>query len=264
MRRAMLATVWIVLGLALVACAGGNEPAGGLGQGNAGASGKSAVTVRVSAAASMTDVMERLGARFEGGKVSGNYGASSDLARQIKDGAPADVYVSAAKKWADFMTAEGLDDGGVKVFARTSLVCVVPADSGVQVPGLKDLPAAGFKLIAIGDEGVPAGDYTREAFKSAGVTDALKPFLVGQKDVRAVLKAVESGDVDCGFVYSTDAKVAKVRVLFTVEASAHKPIEYYVCAVKGAENPEAAKLFIEYLLSAKGHAILREAGFEVP
>jgi molybdate transport system substrate-binding protein len=218
-------------------------------------------TLRVSAAASMTDVVEKLGAGFEGGKVSGNYGSSSDLARQIKDGAPADVYISASRKWADYMTAEGLADGEMLVFARNTLVCVAPADSKADVKDLKALPGAGFKLIAIGDEGVPAGDYAREAFAKTGVAAALKPSLVGQRDVRAVLQAVKTGEVDCGFVYATDAKTADVRTLFTVDSGAHAPIEYYACAVKGAQQPAVAKAFLEYLKSDAARAILREAGF---
>jgi molybdate transport system substrate-binding protein len=218
-------------------------------------------TLRVSAAASMTDVIEKLGPGFEGGKISGNYGSSSDLARQIKDGAPADVYISANKKWADYMVAEGLAEGEVLVFARNTLVCIAPMDSSGDVKDLKGLPGAGFKLVAIGDEGVPAGDYAREAFAKTGVSEALKPALVGQKDVRAVLRAVEAGEVDCGFVYATDANAANVRTLFTVDSSAHAPIEYYACALKQADQPAAAKAFLEYLKSDTARGILREAGF---
>jgi molybdate transport system substrate-binding protein len=218
-------------------------------------------TLRVSAAASMTDVIEKLGPGFEGGKISGNYGSSSDLARQIKDGAPADVYISASKKWADYMVAEGLAEGEVLVFARNTLVCVAPAESKIEVKDLKALPEAGFKLIAIGDEGVPAGDYAREVFARTGVADRLKPALVGQKDVRAVLTAVRDGHVDCGFVFATDARTVDVRILFTVDSTAHAPIEYYACAVKGAAQPAAAKAFLEYLKSDTARGILREAGF---
>jgi molybdate transport system substrate-binding protein len=221
-------------------------------------------TLRVAAAASMTDVVNKLGDAFEGAKVSGNFGASGDLARQIKDGAPADIYISAAKSWADFMAQEGLNDGDVLVFALNGLVCVAPADSGTDIKSLKDLPGAGLRFIAIGDEGVPAGNYTREAMRHFGVYDALRPSLVGQKDVRAALKAVEAGEADCGFVYSTDANVAKVRTLFIVDPASHARIEYYVCVVKQAEQPAAAKAFIEHLKSERGRAILREAGFLIP
>lgn len=209
----------------------------------------------------MTDVVEKLGAGFEGDKLSGNYGSSSDLARQIKDGAPADVYISANRKWVDYMFAEGLADGHVLVVARNTLVCVVPADATAEVKDLRALPEAGFKLIAIGDEGVPAGDYAREAFLSTGVTDLLKPSLVGQKDVRAVLKAVETGQVDCGFVYATDARTANVRTLFTVDPKTHSEISYLACKVKSGANPGAANAFLEYLKSDAARAILREAGF---
>lgn len=219
--------------------------------------------LRVSAAASLTDVMGKLGADFTQGQVVGNYGASSDLARQIKDGAPADVYICASSKWADYMVSEGLTSHPPITIARNELVCIAPADVEGGPNTLAGLGNAGYKRIAIGDEGVPVGDYTREALKASGLRDALQPSLIGQKDARAVLKAVEAGEVDCGFVYATDARAAKVRVLFKVDPALHTETGYYACVVKHAKEPEAAGAFLAFLTSPEATAILREAGFVV-
>ncbi|MBK8208319.1 MAG: molybdate ABC transporter substrate-binding protein [Planctomycetes bacterium] len=219
--------------------------------------------IRVAAAASLTGAIGDLAAAYPDARVVCNYGASSDLARQIKDGAPADVYISASSKWADYMVSEGLTGIPPLTIARNVLVCVVPADSRADVKDLNALPQAGFRRIVIGDEGVPAGDYTRQAFKAANVQEELKSSLIGQKDVRTVVKAVESGEADCGFVYATDARTAKVRVLFTVDAALHAEIGYYACLLKSAANPEQARAFITFLTSPEATAILRKAGFVV-
>jgi molybdate transport system substrate-binding protein len=223
-------------------------------------------TLRVSAAASMTGVLEKLVDGFGKAELKANYGPSSDLARSLKTGYPADVYISASRKWADFMETEGLITGNTVAFAGGVLVCVAPEGSNLTANDLAEL--ADVKLergkIAVGNDGVPAGDYAREAFNATGVIDALKPRLVGMLDVRSVLTAVEDGEVDCGFVYATDAKGSNVRTLFEVDAEHHAPIKYYICVVKHGEQSELAHEFINFLRGEKGRAILREAGFIIP
>lgn len=242
----------LCLSLLLAACGGGTDDH------------KAVPEIRVAAAASLMDVVGKLGDEFTEGKIVGNFGASSDLARQIKDGAPADVYIGASRKWADYMVSEGLTKHPPLTIARNVLVCIAPGDAAGGPDSLAALGGAGFTRIAVGDEGVPVGDYTREALKSAGLRDTLKPALIGQKDARAVLKAVETGEVDCGFVYATDARVAKVRVLFKVDPALHSETGYYGCAVTHAKEPDRARAFVQFLTSPKAAAILREAGFVVP
>jgi molybdate transport system substrate-binding protein len=251
---------WVLAALALMlAACGGSAPPDNSTQSAKG-------TLRVSAAASMTGVLEKLFEGFGKAELKANYGPSSDLARTLKTGYPADVYISASKKWADFMEEEGLITGRHVVFAGGVLVCVAPEESDITAKNLAELADAKLERnkIAVGNDGVPAGDYAREAFKATGVIDALKPRLVGMLDVRAVLTAVRDGEVDCGFVYATDAKGSNVRTLFEVGPQNHAPIEYYICLVKHGEQPELAQEFIDFLRGDKGRAILREAGFIIP
>ena len=139
--------------------------------------------------------------RDHGVDLRASYAASSDLARQIIDGAPADVYVSASKAWIEQVDKAGKLDGSFVVVARNRLVCIAAPGVPRREPPLSGLRAlfdevekSGAK-IAIADEGVPAGEYARQAMKSVGLLDGYKSSLVGQKDVRAVLKAVESGEL---------------------------------------------------------------------
>src|SRR5574338_32086 len=210
--------------------------------------------LRVLAAASLTEVVEVLAKRFEGAQVVTSFGASSELARQIEDGAPADVFVSASPEWVDFLREAGALDGEAVVIARNELVCIAPkgsplASRGAADPkGLLGLLEQG-ELVAIADEGVPAGEYARKALAHAGLLEAYRPHLVGQKDVRAVLHAVERGEVQAGFVYATDARVASVEHLFAFDPASHPPIEYHAAALRGARTPAEARHFVAWLRS---------------
>lgn len=221
--------------------------------------------VTVFAAASMTDAVNELADGFTGSDVKTSFGASSDLARQIKDGAPADVYISASGNWIEYLKKHGKLEGEPVVIARNELVCVTWKGSDFERKDLADLGARPC-LTAIADEGVPAGEYTRQAMAKAGVLETLKPSLVGQSDVRAVVMAVQSRNAPIGFVYSTDAAAFgdKLEVLFAVPAGMHDPVGYYAAQVKGATNPDAARAFIEYLQSDGARETLKKLGFREP
>jgi molybdate transport system substrate-binding protein len=226
-------------------------------------------SVRVLAAASLTEVVEALAKRFEGARVVTSFGASSELARQIEDGAPADVFLSASPEWVDFLREAGAIEGEAVVVARNRLVCVAPKGSPLAARGAGDPKALVQRLapgdrVAIANAGVPAGDYAREALRHLGLLDAYTPRLVGQKDVRAVLHAVEQGELPSGFVYATDARVAAVEVLFAFDPATHPPIEYQAAALHGAANPSEARRFVAYLRGATARALLSDAGFALP
>ncbi len=228
-------------------------------------------TVTVYAAASMTDVVTEVVAGYEGGAVKTSFGSTSELARQIEDGAPADVLVSASRKWADYLKENGRLDADYRVFASNALVCIVPAGSDLKPAAIKD-PAALLNQvrqsdvrIAIADEGVPAGEYARSALEGLGLLVHYKRLLVGQKDVRATLRAVESGEVVAGFVYATDARTSdKVEVLFKFDPATHESIDYYVAVVKDARNAKAARAFVDHMFSDKSKAVLEAKGFVLP
>jgi molybdate transport system substrate-binding protein len=226
-------------------------------------------SVRVLAAASLTEVVEGLAKAFEGARVVPSFGASSDLARQIADGAPADVFLSASPEWIDFLEQARALDGPAVVIARNRLVCVAPQGSPLAAGGARD-PAgllahlAKGDLVAIADAGVPAGEYARRALAHAKLLEAYAPRLVGQKDVRAVLHAVESGEAAAGFVYATDARVAAVVRLFVVDPGSHPPIEYRAAALRGAARPAEARRFVAFLGSETARGLLAGAGFALP
>lgn len=224
--------------------------------------------LRVLAAASLTEVVEALAKDFEGGSVETSFGASSDLARQIRDGAPADVFVSASPDWVAFLREADAIAGEPGLIARNALVCVAPKGSRLAgaAPDPRALLAhlAADDLVAIADAGVPAGDYARKSLEKLGVAAGFEKRLVGQKDVRAVLHAVEQGEAAAGFVYATDAKVARVETLFAFDPKTHPPIEYHAVVLRRGTNPDAAKRFLAHLLGAAGRARLSSAGFVLP
>lgn len=243
--------------------------------------------LRVLAAASLTEVVEALASSFPDGAVEASFGASSDLARQIKDGAPADVFLSASPEWVDFLREAGTLVGEPVLFARNALVCVAPQDSPLATaektaaakpeaagsPRVRDPRTllarieAGDEIVAIADAGVPAGDYARKALAKLGLAATFEKRLVGQKDVRAVLHAVEQGEVAAGFVYATDARIARVETLFAFDPATHPPIEYLAVVVRQADEPadsDLAQRFVAYLRSDAARARLSAAGFVLP
>ena len=225
--------------------------------------------LRVFAAASLTEVVEGLARRFEGARVEPSFGGSSALARQIRDGAPADVFLSASPDWIDFLRAADALAGEPIVLARNRLVCIAAEASPLAARGARDPRALLVSLgreggVAIADDGVPAGEYARAALQRLGVLDAFQPHLVGQKDVRAVLHAVEQGELAAGFVYATDAEVAAVEVLFAFDPATHPPIEYQAAVLRGAPSPVEARRFLDYLRGETARALLAGAGFAPP
>lgn len=226
-------------------------------------------TLRVFAAASLTEVVGALAAGYEGARVEPSFGASSALARQIRDGAPADVFVSASPAWIGFLRDAGALASEPVVLARNRLVCVASRRSGLGDRGI-DGPRALLEAlgpggrVAIADEGVPAGAYARAALAHRGLLDAYLPHLAGQRDVRAVLHAVEQGWLPAGFVYATDARVADVALLFAFDPSGHPPIEYRAAVVRDARHAEQARRFLDHLQDDEARALLARAGFALP
>lgn len=231
------------------------------------------VTLTVSAAASLREAMEELERRYEaaspGTDVRVNFGASGALARQIEQGAPVDVFVSAAEKPMDDLQRAGLVDArSRRALAGNELVLVVPAsaDSASAVRSFDALAAPSVRRVALGAPGsVPAGDYAEEVLRSLGSFDAVKARAVYAQNVRQVLAYVEQGNVDAGVVYRTDAAVSRrVRVAAAAPPGTHSPITYPVAVVARTTNPDAARALVAFLLGDQGREVLRERGFVVP
>ena len=189
-------------------------------------------------------------------------GPSSKLAKQIVEGAPADLFLSADQANADYLGEKGMIAQRRDLLGNR-LVVVVPADSSIAVSRLADLARADVKQLALAVEKVPAGEYAREALRAVGVWQSVEGKVVGGEDVRATLAFVERG-ASAGIVYATDPMGnSKVRVALHIDSALHRPVRYPLVLVKRASaNPGAAKLY-EYMTSEAAKAEFRRAGFEV-
>jgi molybdate transport system substrate-binding protein len=226
-----------------------------------------AAEVVVFAAASLTDALKEVGARYEAlapDRVIFNFGASSDLARQIKAGAPADVFFSADVAHMDGLEKEGLvqHDDRVDVLSNT-LVAIVPLNSKLTINAAHDLLAVKHLALA-NPETVPAGVYARKYLESIGLWERLVPKVVPTLDVRAALAAVEAEHADAGIVYRTDATISKrVHVAFEVPREKGPPILYPLAPIVRSRNAEAAGALVRHLVGSDAIAVYKRFGFVV-
>jgi molybdate transport system substrate-binding protein len=220
----------------------------------------------VYAAASLTDALKEVAQVFErstGHKVVFNLGGSNDLARQIKAGAPADVFFSADKVQMDGLEAAGLVRARDRVDVLSNvLVVVVPATSTARLTGPGDLPAVS-RLALADPQAVPAGVYARTWLESVGLWGKLKDKLVPTLNVRAALAAVESENADAGIVYRTDAAISKrVKVAFEVPRSQAPDIVYPLAPIVGSKKAATADL-VRHLASPAAREVYGRYGFVV-
>lgn len=211
--------------------------------------------ITVYAAASLTDVFPRIDS---GPKYS--FGASSTLATQITQGAPADVFASANTTIPDQLFAKKLVLEPV-VFTRNRLVLAVPSSNPAGIRSVYDLKKQGVKLV-IAAATVPVGSYTLQVLRQMGLTSVLSNVVSRESDVRSVLAKVALGEADAGFVYSTDAKtvLGKVNVI-KIPAWAQPKVTYAMAVVSSSTHKTAAKKFIREVLSRAGQRKLLAAGF---
>lgn len=226
--------------------------------------------ITVSAAASLTNAFKEAAQSYEatytGSKVFLNFGASGALLQQMAKGAPVDVFASADQETMDTAVKQGLVAAAErKDFVRNTLVLIVPADSKLSITKLEDLTQAGVQKVAIGvPASVPVGRYTQHALEAAKLWPAVQVKAINTQNVRQSLDYVARGEVEAGFVYSTDAATMKdkVRVAFKVPLDA--PISYPIARTISSANAEEAKRFVDYVLSSAGQAILDKHGFQKP
>jgi molybdate transport system substrate-binding protein len=212
----------------------------------------------VYAAASLAEVFPEIDpdARF-------SFAGSDELATQIREGAPADVYAAASSKYPQELFEEGLVDEPV-TFATNRLVLVVPRANPGAIESVEDLLQPGTKLV-VAAEGVPVGDYTRTVLETLGLSSALENVVSNEDDVKGVAGKVALGEADAGFVYATDVTPVADRVLaIALPDAAQPPIEYQVAVATATDDREAAEAFVERIRSEEGRQALAEAGFGVP
>ena len=219
----------------------------------------------VSAASSMQEALTSCAPDFKDGDVRLQFAGSDELAAQIRQGAPVDVFAAASTKLPDALAGEGKLETPVE-FATNRLVLAVPSGSD-KVTSLADLEEAGVKLV-IGAEGVPVGDYTRGVLEQLGAERSaaiLANVRSNEPDVKGVVGKLTQGAADAGFVYisdveATDGKLKAIDLPSDLDATA----TYAAGVVKGAREPEAAEAFVDDLLAGGCHDALLAAGFGEP
>ncbi|WP_373293121.1 molybdate ABC transporter substrate-binding protein [Micromonospora sonchi] len=256
--RTALAAVTALAVLGLSGC--GDDSTG-----RPAAAGRIDGQLTVLAAASLTESFTRIGQDFEtahpGVRVILTFAGSSALANQINEGAPADVFASAAPANMAAVIEAGNGDGDPVTFARNQLVIAVPEGNPDAVTGLHDLTRLGAK-VALCAEQVPCGAVACRALDAAGV--ALTPVTL-ERDVKAALAKVRLGEVDAALVYRTDVRAAAEDVDgIEFPESAEAINEYPIVVLKDTANRPTARAFVEYVRSDAGRGVLTAAGFQAP
>jgi molybdate transport system substrate-binding protein len=219
-------------------------------------------TVTVLAAASLTEAFKKLGKDFEaahaGMKVEFNFAGSSTLARQIMEGAPADVFASADEENMEKVRAQV---SSPQIFASNRLAIIVPKGNPKKVTGLADLAKPGLK-VSLAAPVVPVGRYAREAFAKAGVA---VPESSSEIDVKAVVTRVSMGEADAGVVYTTDVAAAGDKAEgVAIPDAQNVRAKYPIATVRASKNEKGALALVRYVLSPEGRKILTAAGFLAP
>ena len=249
-------TVICAVGLLMTGCGGGTAE-------------EKPVELHVSAAASLTNVMNELAELYAkenpNVEIIFNFGSSGALQQAIENGGDTDLFYSAAQKQMNALDEKGeLAEGTRKDLLRNEVVLIVPADSDKGITSYDDVATAKVEKIALGEpKGVPVGQYSEEIFTALNILDAVKAKAVYGSDVRQVLAWTESGEVDCGVVYATDAAISdKVKVICAAPEGTHKPVIYPAAVIKSSKNLDAAKKFLDFTSSDAAKKVFAKYGFK--
>lgn len=226
--------------------------------------------ILVAAAASLEKPLTEVRNRYQKAdpsiRVILNFGASGALQMQIENGAPVDVFLSAAEKQMDALEKRGLLLKGTRTPVLTnSLVLIAPKDSKLPT-SFRGLVEPGIRHIAIGEPGsVPVGHYAIQTLEFLGLSESVADRLVLAKDARQVLSYVESGNADAGWVYHTDAQSSQnIRIVAEAPEQSHDPAIVSGSVVTGSGNADAARAFLKFLGSPEANSVFLDAGFGIP
>ncbi|HTS10763.1 MAG TPA: molybdate ABC transporter substrate-binding protein [Candidatus Limnocylindrales bacterium] len=228
-------------------------------------------SITISAAVSLKDALDAIQTAFHATDptvaLHFNFGASGTLQRQIEQGAPVDIFISASPSEMDSLASKTLIRPNTRRdLLKNAVVLIAPKSTAGNTTGIssfQDLLRPEIKIVAIGDPRVvPAGAYAREVLVLFGLYDRLKPKFVFAKDVRQVLTYVATGNADAGIVYATDARTsAQVSVVATAPEDSHAPVIYPVAVLAGSKNSAAADNFLNFLFGPQASAIFQKFGF---
>jgi molybdate transport system substrate-binding protein len=260
-RGALLLLAAAVLAALVAGCGGGSSSSSGSTE--ASGSGSGGGSLIVLGASSLTEAVTKYGESFGGATVKPSFAGSDELAAQIQQGAPADVFASANTSYPEELFEEGLVEKP-QVFCRNELVIAVPEGSDIKSIG--DLTKPGTKIV-IGDPSVPVGGYMREML--ARLPKAEEEAILGnvvseETEVASVIAKLEQGAADAGFVYVTDQTGSEGLEPVEIEAKLQPRVEYGVAVVKSSKDKPAAEEFVEGLVDGEGQEDLLEAGFLPP
>jgi molybdate transport system substrate-binding protein len=222
----------------------------------------------VAAAANLTDAFEELGRRFTaqtGVRVTFSFGATADLARQIENGAPFDVYAAADASHVDALAQKGLlADGARAVYARGRLVVWLPPGSSLQIARVEDLAGAGVSKVAVAKPDVaPYGQAAVESLRALNVWQQVEPKVVYAQSVAQARQWAASGNADAALLPRSLVKEGEGRFI-EVDGRLHTPIEQAIAVVGASQKLDAARRFVEFVLSEEGQSVLKSFGYEAP
>jgi molybdate transport system substrate-binding protein len=227
-------------------------------------------TLLIAAAASLQNALEEIDPIFEkanpGVAVNYNFAASGPLQRQIEQGAPVDIFISAATPQMDKLQNENLilTDTRHNLLTNT-LVLIVPNNSTIGLTNFRQLTNSNVRKVSVGEpRSVPAGRYAEELFTKLEILEQLRSKFVYGNSVRNVLGAVESGNADAGVVYVTDAKMNdRIKQIATAPSNLHSPIVYPIAVIKASRNQQSARAYIQFLKSKQAQDIFKKYGFGI-
>jgi len=226
-------------------------------------------SLNVSAAISLSKPLEEIKAVYQSSNpnftITYNFGGSGALEQQIQQGAPVDVFFSAATKQMNDLQQSNLLINDTRRNLLTNRLVLITPKNGGALSDFKQLTDARIKKIAIGEpKSVPVGQYAQEMLTKLGLWQQLQPKLVLGNNVRQVLTFVESGNVDAGIVYTTDAKASdKVTLLLTAAENLHSPIVYPLAVIRNSRNPAAAKAFVDFFAGDRAKIVFQKYGFGI-
>ena len=267
MRAAMMGVVGAML---LTGCSSSDQTQEqSAEQGSSSSNAAQETQVTIYAAKSMTDslneIIEQYEAQNDGVKILANYASSGDLQSQIENGAPCDMFLSAAQTQMDALCDEDLMDTDSRSDLLTNEAVLIQPTDSEAVTSFDDLTADTVKTVAIGDpQSVPAGQYAQEILTNLGTWDTVSAKAVLGSDVRQVLAWVETGEADAGIVYATDAAVSDgVKVVCSAPADSCAPVVYPIALTKDGAQNAAAKAFLDYLKTDAPAKVFTEYGFGI-